>query len=188
MSDRPRIEDTIDAAVKKAKNKIDVRCVKCGGSGGIMWRDGEEKEWEVCDACNGTGESDCKKVAAAIAEVCKSGYDPEAIIMQPDFNDITDKVDNAQIKAICEKALTLWGEEAQIKMAVEECAELIVKIVKLGRFKNGSEISEVVNEIADVEIMMAQMRLIFGSDAVDDAKKRKLQRLLARIVSSERGE
>jgi hypothetical protein len=80
-------------------------------------------------------------------------------------------------KYIYESALSLWGEEAQLKMAIEEMAELIVKLVKLGRFKNGSEISQVIEEIADVEIMMAQLRLIFGGDSIDEVKKRKLARL-----------
>ncbi|RPI86171.1 MAG: hypothetical protein EHM34_00305 [Nitrosopumilales archaeon] len=168
MEDKPRIEDTVDEAIRRSQNKREVKCLKCQGMGGIMWRDGEEKHWEDCDQCNGTGVIN-KVTADKLIDNCKE----------------IDQIDNAILKVIVTRAINLWGEPAQINMAIEECAELIVKLVKLGRFKNGSEINEVVSEIAYVEIMMAQLRLIFGSDAVDEEKARKLKRLLSRIQDSE---
>jgi len=140
-----------------------------------MWRDGEDKSWEDCDDCGGTGEiSEFELIMNSMEEVRKRGYNPEAIISPQQ-----DK------KTVFHRAIELWGEEAQIKMAIEECAELIVKLVKLGRFKNGSKIQEVVNEIADVEIMMIQLRLIFGDGAVNAAKIEKLARLLSRVEEGE---
>jgi hypothetical protein len=141
-----------------------------------MWRDGEDESWEDCDGCGGTGEiSDVQHVVNSIAEVFKHGYDPKAIIMHPPDNK----------KTVFQRAIELWGEEAQIKMAIEECAELIVKLAKLGRFKNGSQIHEVAEEIADVEIMMSQLRLIFGNGCVDGAKSDKLLILLSRVIEGE---
>lgn len=58
-------------------------------------------------------------------------------------------------------------------------------VSEMGRFKNGSQIHEVVEEIADVEIMMSQLRLIFGNGCVDGAKSDKLLRPLSRVVEGE---
>ena len=161
-----------------------VKCQKCQGMGGIKWRDGDQFTWEYCDACGGTGDSDFKKVMNAIEEVYKYEYNPQMIIMEAHkyFNPREQEYMNN--KRIYERAISAWGEEAQLKMAIEECAELIVKLAKLGRFKNGSQIDDVVDEIADVEIMMAQLRLIFGDNAVDDRKKAKLEMLRALLDST----
>ena len=80
-------------------------------------------------------------------------------------------------KELYQRAIDQWGETAQISMAVEECSEFITMITKLYRKHNGSDVNDVMGEIADVEIMMEQMRLIFPSERIDEIKKLKLQRL-----------
>lgn len=77
--------------------------------------------------------------------------------------------------SIYNQAVKKWGPEAQIKMAIEECGELIVELSHVGRGR--SSIVAVCGEIADVEIMCAQMRAIFGSNLVDRIKVLKLKRL-----------
>lgn len=84
-------------------------------------------------------------------------------------------------ETIYEEALELWGIDAQIKIAIEECAELIQKLVKYGRTVNGATNAEVAAEIADVEIMMKQMRLIFNSALVNEFIDVKLDRLRKRL-------
>ena len=83
------------------------------------------------------------------------------------------------------RALNLWGNAAQINMAIEECAELIVKLVKSDRRNNGATIDEIAEEIADVEIMMSQLRILFGDEAVEAAKIKKLARLEERLKVAE---
>jgi len=61
-----------------------------------------------------------------------------------------------------------WGVNSQLGIAIEECAELIVKIAKSGREVNGSTDKEICDEIADVEIMMKQLRLIYNSETIDE--------------------
>lgn len=78
---------------------------------------------------------------------------------------------------IYEEALEKWGADAQVHMAIEEMAELIVKLAKYTRNVNGSSNAEVAEEIADVEIMMKQLRLIFNSALVNDFIATKLKRL-----------
>jgi NTP pyrophosphatase (non-canonical NTP hydrolase) len=78
-------------------------------------------------------------------------------------------------------AINKWGVPAQIKMAIEECGELIVKLAKLDRNKNGSSMDDVIDEIVDVQIMIDQLKIIFGEDAVTQKKIIKLGRLSKRL-------
>ena len=77
------------------------------------------------------------------------------------------------------KAIENYGEAAQQIVAMEECSELIQAISKKlrGRETNLEE------EIADVEIMVEQMRLMSDSSLVDKIKEEKLQRLEQRLNS-----
>ena len=80
-------------------------------------------------------------------------------------------------KDLYQKAIEKWGEKAQMQMAVEECAELIQALMKYGREINGDDEYKVMQEIADVEIMMEQLREIFGNGDIDNFKRLKLERL-----------
>ena len=75
-------------------------------------------------------------------------------------------------------AIRTFGEEAQKVVAIEECAELAQAITHelRGREHNVPE------EIADVEICIAQMKMIYGcTDEVERIKKQKIGRLYERI-------
>ena len=84
-------------------------------------------------------------------------------------------------KLLYQKAISQWGYEAQLHMAVEECLELAHAIIKFIRDGRGDEYKRVEEEIADVEIMMAQMRLIFFTKNISRIKSKKLKRLQRRI-------
>ena len=67
-------------------------------------------------------------------------------------------------------------------MAVEEMAELIQALMKHPRKQNGSTLNEVIEEIADVEIMLEQLKFIFvvkNNRGIEYAeiKEEKLRRL-----------
>lgn len=83
---------------------------------------------------------------------------------------------------LCGEALALWGPLAQMGVAMEECAELIVAINQLLRGR--VEHDAVAEEVADVEIMCKQLRLIVGNELVDTAKEKKLVRLRDRIAKN----
>jgi len=81
-------------------------------------------------------------------------------------------------------ALDKWGLAAQAGQTVEECAELIVALQKqFNRTPSPETIENIVDEIVDVEMMLAQMRLAFNVDddsfckRIDD-KFKKLNRYL----------
>lgn len=82
-------------------------------------------------------------------------------------------------QSIYRKALYVWGEPLQIEKAVEECLELAIA---LKHFPEGkATAAQVIDEIADVEIMCAQLRIIFGEVLVDYQKEKKLERLGSRL-------
>jgi len=91
-----------------------------------------------------------------------------------------DKVKQREITRMAEEQ---WGTEAQKQMVVEECAELITAISHNDRGRIG--LAELAEEVADVEIMLDFMRLYLSDDAVDQAKKIKLERLAERVKYAE---
>lgn len=88
-------------------------------------------------------------------------------------------------KLICAKAIDKWGERHQIIKAVEELGELSTALAKyLAEEENclDSEAADaVVGEIADVEIVVTQLRLIFDEIAIERQKDYKLNRLRDRV-------
>jgi len=90
-------------------------------------------------------------------------------------------------RSIYEEALDVWGEDSQIEQLIEECSELILALQKLKRdrrFNGGSKtarIADVLEEIADVKIMIRQIELIFPADEVKGYENEKLERLRKRL-------
>lgn len=83
-------------------------------------------------------------------------------------------------------AIERYGTSAQLDMAIEECSELINSIEK---FRRGRvEVKDVVTEIADVQIMCAQLEIIFGgsSKIVEMERARKMDRLRTRLDTPKR--
>lgn len=85
-----------------------------------------------------------------------------------------------ETKEIYRQAIGKWGKAAQVTMVFEEMSELQKELCKNLRGKeNGIEIAE---EIADVEIMLEQMKLLFDiEEAVKRHKIIKVSRLKDRI-------
>lgn len=80
-----------------------------------------------------------------------------------------------------EMALLLWGTESQKDMLLEEMAELQKEILKTRRnpFFAREKIAE---EVADVEIMLDQVKHMYGIDVMaDEIRQKKLLRLAQRI-------
>lgn len=72
-----------------------------------------------------------------------------------------------------------YGVSLQIDKAVEECAELIHA---LSKFKHGcGKYSDVIDELADMKIMLKQMTLLFGKEEIDKRMDYKVARLKKRL-------
>lgn len=78
---------------------------------------------------------------------------------------------------ICKKAINNFGEKQQLIKAIEECNELGTVLAQTFTKPDNVPISDILTEIADVEIMIQQLRIIFGNDAVEQYKEQKLKRL-----------
>ena len=80
---------------------------------------------------------------------------------------------------IYKQAIAQYGVEPQRKMAIEEMAELTNALMKFDRGRNTVE--DIVEEIADVTIMMQQLAIIYGQKAVDLQIDYKTARLAKRL-------
>lgn len=79
-------------------------------------------------------------------------------------------------------AIETYGDEAQINQGIEEMAELIQAINKFRRNPCKETLKGIAEEIADVEIMLEQYKIIFGATLpVNRIKSNKLQRLAERL-------
>ena len=89
-------------------------------------------------------------------------------------------------RALLDRAITTYGAAAQMDMAVEEMAELTKALCKIKRAQAGCEVTaaigNVIEEMADVQIMLDQLRIIFGRSTAE-IEEDKLRRLLRRINS-----
>jgi NTP pyrophosphatase (non-canonical NTP hydrolase) len=88
---------------------------------------------------------------------------------------------------LCRRALNLWGPQAQCMMLFEEMAELTQAINHLLRVNCEENETDLIGEIADVEIMLEQIKYMFNIDEndINDFKKYKWIRLLNRIRRDE---
>lgn len=85
-------------------------------------------------------------------------------------------------KMDCHRILEHYGIESQRRILVEECAELIQAISKVER--NGSTTEMIRNlfaEIADVEIMLEQVKHYYSEYGTERLIDYKLNRQLERI-------
>lgn len=88
--------------------------------------------------------------------------------------------------ATLEDAIKTYGEQSQILVAVEELSELQKALLKWIRAKNDKHVqsfpellANIKEEMADVEIMLEQMKFIFGPCNYE--KDTKLMRLRERL-------
>lgn len=85
------------------------------------------------------------------------------------------------IDPILKRALKTWGEEPQMLMVVEEMSELMKEVLKnINRKKDN--IAEIIEETADVEIMLAQLKENYHIfEQVEDYKKNKIKKIEERL-------
>ena len=87
---------------------------------------------------------------------------------------------------IMQQAIETYGVQAQCDVAVEEMAELTKAIMKIRRVaddygKTQAALENLLEEIADVDIMIAQMKIMWGPKQVEEYRRKKLARLKRRL-------
>lgn len=80
----------------------------------------------------------------------------------------------------CRAALAAFGRDSQMMMAIEEMSELTKELCKNGRGQENA--THIAEEIADVQIMLRQMVMLFDcAGQVETFRRYKLERLAGRI-------
>lgn len=82
---------------------------------------------------------------------------------------------------VLKRALETWGEQPQMLMVVEEMSELMKEILKnINRKKDN--IAEIIEETADVEIMLEQLKENYKiTEKVEAYKKDKIKLIEQRL-------
>ena len=125
-----------------------------------------------------------------LTEAVESGYDEAAIRYWLGYlNGVRaekkatvemNKINYEERKKVYQAALRKWGVDLQTMMAVEEMSELTKEICKIKRGK--MDLDALADEIADVTIMLEQLREIYGlNDAVCNHMDAKILRLQSRV-------
>ncbi len=88
-------------------------------------------------------------------------------------------------KEIEYRAINTYGEQPQVDMCIEEMSELTKELLKLRRESTQAGFQKrrenIKEEIADVQIMLEQLRMIYGS--TEKQEEFKLKRLKERLKS-----
>lgn len=80
----------------------------------------------------------------------------------------------------CRAALEAFGERAQMTMAIEEMSELAKELCK--RCRGRDNVEAIAEEVADVQIMLQQLVMLFDcAGQVETFRRYKLERLAERI-------
>ena len=90
------------------------------------------------------------------------------------------------MKSIYKRAMEKWGLGPQLGMLQEECAELIMAVNKVNRRKTGAW-ENMIEELADVELMCEQIGTYVGRDKIKAVKAHKLL-LVKSMLDSKRAE
>ena len=87
-------------------------------------------------------------------------------------------------RKICRRALDTFGMDLQTLVAIEELSELQKELCKNRRGRENQ--TNIAEEIADVQIMIEQMMMLYDCEKmVDKFRRYKLSRLEARIAEAE---
>lgn len=84
-------------------------------------------------------------------------------------------------RAVCQRAIEIWGKQSQLIICMEEMAELTKELSKNLRGQDND--LAIAEEVADVEIMLEQVKLMFDIHKdVGRVKNEKLLRLEQRML------
>ena len=85
------------------------------------------------------------------------------------------------VNPVLKRALETWGEQAQMMMVVEEMSELMKEILKNVNRKKDN-IAEIIEETADVEIMLEQLKENYHiAEKVEAYKAEKIKLIERRL-------
>lgn len=84
------------------------------------------------------------------------------------------------LRDICEMALKKWGPNAQAMMLMGEMGELSAELNR--HFNQGRNVPDkIIDELADVSILVCQVSIMFGMDKVNARIIEKGERLKGKV-------
>lgn len=97
--------------------------------------------------------------------------------------------DHVDGESIYVKAMKLYGLECQLSILQEECAEVIQAVSKMRRGGAPRVVlsDRLAEELADVEIMIAQLRETGWAEVIDHHRNLKHDRLIMRVKQTMEG-
>jgi len=171
----------------------DKNCMNCGryktkcqvycGHGEVLenWQP-IEQEYGYCKHVDkrDTEEPCCRCNMAFLNPIYKCEWEP--IEPEPSAKHDTGINSESENLKIYKKAIETFGQRSQINVAIEEMSELTKELCKLNRECDNK--TEILEEIADVYIMMHQLTLIFDNGVEAgvikniDAKTKRLEKMM----------
>lgn len=82
---------------------------------------------------------------------------------------------------IYQSAVAHFGERNQLEMMQEEALELALAVRRFARHRKYEQIEEIASEIADVQIMIEQLKVIFKEDLFADLINEKMAEKTERL-------
>jgi NTP pyrophosphatase (non-canonical NTP hydrolase) len=84
---------------------------------------------------------------------------------------------------LLQRAIEAWGPESRGHKTIEECAELINELCKLRGIRTSE--TAVAEEMADVYITLANLRMVIGPEVCDAALARKLAKFRGQVEAEQ---
>lgn len=82
---------------------------------------------------------------------------------------------------ILKQAIEQFGVENQTEMIKEECLELALALQRFKRNPCDTNVDNIIDELADVNIMIEQAKIMFPTDLIQKRIDYKMERLEKRI-------
>ena len=146
----------------------------------------EAKGWSMQELAEKVGYSSRSAIARVEAGERSVNHEmlvkyAEALEVSPLWLLYGDEYERATKNELLEKAISTFGADAQLTVAIEELSELIKELCKAKR--GAVRLENIIEEMADCHIMLDQLSLIFSIDysEITAARAQKLNRLKERL-------
>lgn len=149
-----------------------VTALRCCASSG-------ENSCKHCTECPSTG-NDCESELQFAAADLIENQQREIEALRQTNEGLRFNLSSQEGDEICRAALETFGKSSQMQVAIEEMSELTKELCKNGRGQENA--THIAEEIADVQIMLWQMVMLFNcAGQVETFRRYKLERLAERI-------
>lgn len=160
-------------ALRQANEGLRFHLAALHGSGGHPDPVGPKGQMAACPICGGM----CDWAPETDISTCRVCGCTNGTAQKSVGGGVPDTPDGDEI---CRAALETFGERAQMGMAVEEMSELVKELCK--RLRGRDNLEAIAEEIADVQIMLRQLVILFDcKEVVDKYRRYKLERLARRV-------